>query len=101
MDFVFICRDVYGTITKYNSKLIHTYYTPKFMKFQAFLAKTSFFVDYDRYLCQQIYVNYPFRCAANLYHFQLFSYIVGHTASVRTKYRLCKFSCKGGFAGKL
>ena len=25
----------------------HTYYTPKFTKFQVFLAKTDNFVDYD------------------------------------------------------
>ena len=31
---------------------IHQYYTPKFTKIQAFLAKTPFFVDYDN-----IYVN--------------------------------------------
>ena len=30
----------------------HPYYTPKFTKIQAFLAKTAFFVDYD-----DIYVN--------------------------------------------
>ena len=33
-------------------KLIHPYYTPKFTKIQAFLAKLAFFVDYD-----DIYVN--------------------------------------------
>ena len=27
-------------------KMIHPYYTPKFRKFQAYLAKTAFFVDY-------------------------------------------------------
>ena len=31
---------------------IHPYYTPKFIKIQAFLVKTAFFVDYD-----DIYVN--------------------------------------------
>ena len=36
---------------------MHRYYTPKFTKFQAFLAKMAFFVNYDGLLCQYHYVN--------------------------------------------
>lgn len=48
----------YATSIKYPYISRQPYYTPKFTKFQAILAKMQFFVDYDGYLCQQFYVNF-------------------------------------------
>ena len=57
---------------------IHPYYTPIFTEFQAILAKTSFFVDYDGELCKLSYVNYRHSGYRNFYHFQLFFNILGN-----------------------
>lgn len=52
--------------------LIHPYYTPKSIEFQAYFAFLTIFVNYAQFLCQHRYVNY---CNFSPHMFIIFNFL--------------------------
>lgn len=57
---------IYGTGIVIPCVLIHPYYTPKFTKFQAILAKRAFFVNYDDFYVAMIMLTSEIRLLFSL-----------------------------------
>lgn len=85
---------------KYLTFQIYSYYTPFFTKIQAFLSKAAIFVD-----CDHIYVWYFMSTSHSA---QCLFFTISNFLSIswvrlcvlRTKYRVCIFSCIFAFVGK-